>query len=108
MAKKLPVQRTVCTECHSQVEAAPVHTFLGLLRFTCPNCGKTFLHPMSSGRRKAYIAIAVAFGVLSLAILFTGGIPIPGILPAGAVAGLIQDSNVRKKLATEHAGAHHS
>jgi predicted RNA-binding Zn-ribbon protein involved in translation (DUF1610 family) len=108
VAKKLPVQRAICTECHSQLEAAPTLTFFGLLRFTCPHCGKAFLHPMSTRRRKVYRAIAIGFGLFSLVILLMGAIPIPGILPAGAVAGLIQDSNVRKKLAMARVEVRHS
>jgi hypothetical protein len=63
---------------------------------------------MSARRRKVYRAIAIGFGVFSLVILLMGAIPIPGILPAGAVAGLIQDSNVRKKLAMADVRVRHS
>ena len=59
----------------------------------------TFLSPMSARRRKVYVGILIGCGVLSLAIVIRGVVPIPGILPVGALVGLIQDSNARKKLA---------
>src|SRR5436309_8801049 len=99
MHKKVPSRPAICTECHAQFEAVPRLNFFGLFRFKCPSCGKAFLSPMSTRRRKVYVGIAAAFGVLCLAILATGHIPIPGILPIGAAAGLIQDSGVRKRLA---------
>jgi predicted RNA-binding Zn-ribbon protein involved in translation (DUF1610 family) len=102
--KKLPVQNVTCTECHSHVEAAPRHSFLGLPKFECPRCGKAFLYPMTARRRKAYVGIAVFFGLLFVAVIVVAHVlPIPGILPVAAVAGLVQDSNARKKVAAAEA-----
>jgi predicted RNA-binding Zn-ribbon protein involved in translation (DUF1610 family) len=104
MAKKLPVQSVVCTNCQARLEASPRLNLLGLLRFKCPQCTETLLYPMSPRRRKVYIGIAVVFAVLSVALLaFTGRVAIPGILPLAAALGVVQDSTVRKKVAVAEA-----
>ena len=99
MAKKLPIQNVVCTNCHARVQVAPRYNVLGLLRFDCPICSRKFLYPMSPRRRKVYIGIAVVFSVMAVAVIVASGtIIFPGILPALAVIGLIQDSNARARV----------
>jgi hypothetical protein len=102
MAKSLPVEDVVCSECLSQVEAAPKLTFLGLKRFSCPSCLKDFTYPMSDGRRRGYI---VATAVLALATaagyVLAHVLPLAGILPLGILLGLNQDAKARKRMARE-------
>jgi hypothetical protein len=100
------MQRVICTNCRARVEAAPRYNFVGLLRFDCPHCRKHFLYPMSPRRRKAYIAIAVLFSILcAAAMILAGSFVLPGILPAAAVVGLIQDSNARAKIEAAESSA---
>ncbi|MFN2545028.1 MAG: hypothetical protein ABR600_10750 [Actinomycetota bacterium] len=99
MAKNLPVEHVTCTECGSEVEAAPKLNFLGLYRFECPRCEKAFLYPMSARRRKAYLGLSIFFGLVSVAVfLKTGAAPIPGVLPVLIALGLYRDSKVRRKV----------
>jgi predicted RNA-binding Zn-ribbon protein involved in translation (DUF1610 family) len=98
MAKRLAVQHAVCSECRAAIDAAPELTFLGLLRFRCPQCGKAFLHPMAARRRKAYIALSVILGVIFIGLFVgTRRIPIPGVLPLALAVALYQDSRVRRR-----------
>ena len=106
MAKRVPERTVVCTNCRTQVVAAPRYTLLGLFRFACPRCGETFVYPMSDRRRKWYRVIAVLFAVLfAVLVAFGGRIALPGILPVGAVVALVQDAAARKKVAATEASA---
>ncbi len=96
MAKKLPVQAAVCTECRARFEAAPKLTFLGLPRFSCPVCRKTFLHPMEAWRRRVYAGFALFFALVFVVNLLNGSIALPGFVSAGAIIALVKDYDARK------------
>jgi uncharacterized paraquat-inducible protein A len=98
MARKLPPQRVVCTECHEQFEAVPKLNFWGLFKFSCPRCGATVLYPMSGRRRSIYRVVAASFGILCVAALAFGRIVLPGILPVGLAVGLVMDAKARKRV----------
>jgi hypothetical protein len=100
MAKQLPVESVVCTECHQPVEAAPQLDLLGLYKFSCPHCSKTFRYPMSEARRRAYVVATVVFAVASVAyFVVTHAAPLPGVLPLAIALGLYRDQKVRNKVA---------
>jgi hypothetical protein len=104
MAKQLPTQRAVCTNCFARFEGAPRYSFLGLMRFGCPRCQQSFLYPMSPRRRKWYFVIGVLFAALFIGlVVWTGTLALPGVLPVAATIALIQDSTARKKVAAAEA-----
>jgi TRAP-type mannitol/chloroaromatic compound transport system permease large subunit len=101
---KLAPQQVICTRCLTSFEGTPKYSFLGLLRFECPNCRQKFLYPMSDRRRRVYWGIAIAFGVIAVLLLVTTGVvAVPGILVVGVIIGLVQDANARKSVAQAQA-----
>jgi hypothetical protein len=88
-------REVICTECYSTFEAIPRRSFLGFLKFICPDCKREFLHPLTSGYR-TFWWIMIILGIIAL----FGG-PFGVIFVIAGIAGivaLVKDSSLKKKL----------
>lgn len=97
----------VCTECHAAfTRQRPLNrSFLGFVRFICPQCGKNVLYPLTNGYRAFYWVFVAAVSVLCVVMFLQGNIVLPGALVIAAIIALGRNGGIKRKV--EHAWYEH-
>lgn len=99
----LQKQKVVCTKCYSGFEAIPKRSFLGFLKFVCPECKEKVIYPLTPGFTVSYWILVILLGLAFLGslgniargeIVFPGGL---GILAIGGIIALIKNKSIKKK-----------
>ena len=89
----------VCPACSARFAQVPRRSFLGFQKLTCTACGKPVTYPLTTRFRIAMWVFAAIVVVGAFATARQGGgIATPGLLFVVAVAALIRDSVMRKRV----------
>ena len=91
-----------CDHCGSSFVTTPTRTFLGFQRFTCPNCHKKIIYPLTGGFRVTYWVIAILMLLFAINAFGSGGYAYPGGVGLAIFYAIYKDWTLRKR--NENAG----
>ena len=108
-------EEVVCKHCSLKFHQERRKTFfgaretsgMGFMKYTCPNCDKKVIYPMSRWTLKVYLSLWVLLlGLMIFVIISTQGktIVLPGVILIFAAAALIDDFFLIRRVKVRHPG----
>ena len=101
----LPERDAICRGCHHPFRAKPKRDFLGFQRFTCPNCSKPVMYPLTSGYRVTYWILVGLMTMAIVAAFAEGSYGFPGLIGIAMIWALAKDYSIRKDVAAAERSA---
>ena len=92
-------QDLVCPECAGLSHVLPRPSFLGNPMFSCQDCRKVVMHPLSTPRAIFYLVVLSLMLLATVRAVSQGVVVVPGLLGLCTIYALGRDVRLRRRLA---------
>ena len=87
----------VCTNCLNQFAAWKKLSPLGFKTYLCPRCNTKVYYPLAGDHFGCFVAVLIAFGIITVTSLASGKVAIPGLIAVLAVPALINNARIKRR-----------